>query len=360
MPRNAVVGILAAGLIAGAIAVAQHAQAPFQLNPRSNTAGAQSRAQAGGAQAGAARPRKPNRPRRRAQAPAAPVAAGRGIDPAYGAYQRGYYLTAFQLATQRVEEKGDPKAMTLLGELYANGFGVAQDDKKAAEWYRLAADRGDREAMFALAMFHLGGRAGAVNREQAAKLLAAAAKLGHVAANYDLGLLYLEGQLFPQDFARAAELFRVAAQAGNPEAQYALATLYKEGRGVPKDADRGGALACGGDAPATTPTPWSNTPSRCSTAPASPRTRRPRPRSCRRPPARATRSRRTGSPTSSPSGAAFAPIRSRRSSGTSSPRPAGSSDIPLDEFAQKQKPDVRAAAEKAAQPWLEAIKASRS
>jgi TPR repeat protein len=38
----------------------------------------------------------------------------------------------------------------------------------------------------------------------------------------------------------------------------------------------------------------------------------------------------------------------------------GVGDIPLDEFAQKQKPEVRAAAEKAAQPWLEAIKASRS
>ncbi len=38
----------------------------------------------------------------------------------------------------------------------------------------------------------------------------------------------------------------------------------------------------------------------------------------------------------------------------------GVGDIPLDEFAQKQKPEVRTAAEKAAQPWLEAIKASRS
>ena len=72
--------------------------------------------------------------------------------------------------------------MTLLGELYAHGFGVGRNDKKATEWYRLAADRGDREAMFALAVFHLSGRAGAVNREQAAKLLAASAKLGQLSA----------------------------------------------------------------------------------------------------------------------------------------------------------------------------------
>ena len=51
--------------------------------------------------------------------------------------------------------KATPKAMTLLAELYANGLGVPQDDKKAAEWYKLAAARGDPNAMFALAMFDL-------------------------------------------------------------------------------------------------------------------------------------------------------------------------------------------------------------
>ncbi len=156
-------------------------------------------------------------------------------DIAYASFQRGYYLTAFGQATQRVEENSDVKSMTLLGELYANGLGVAQDDAKAAAWYKFAADRGDREATFALAMFRLRGRAGPRDREAGGKLLATAAKLGHPLAAYDLALLYIEGQLFPQDFNRAAELLRVAAQAGNPEAQYALGTLYKQGRGVGKD-----------------------------------------------------------------------------------------------------------------------------
>ena len=98
--------------------------------------------------------------------------------------------------------------MTLLGELYAGGLGVPQNDVKAADWYKLAADRGDREAMFALAMFRLQGRAGPRDRDAGAKWLAAAAKLGHPLAAYDLALLYIEGQLFPQDFTRAAELLR--------------------------------------------------------------------------------------------------------------------------------------------------------
>ena len=162
---------------------------------------------------------------------------GDADDPnaAYAAFQRGFYLTAFGLATHRAEDKADPKAMALLGELYAGGLGVPQNDVKAAEWYKLAADRGDREAMFALGMFRLKGRGGPRDREASAKWLAAAAKLGHPLAAYDLALLYIEGQLFPQDFARAAELLRIAATAGNPDAQYALGTLYKQGRGVTKD-----------------------------------------------------------------------------------------------------------------------------
>ena len=156
-------------------------------------------------------------------------------DIAYGAYQRGYYLTAFQEATKRIDAKNDPKSMTLLGELYAEGLGVANDDKKALEWYRLAASRGDREAMFSLAMFRLTGRGGPTDRTEGAKLLADAAKRGHIVAAYDLALLYLEGQTLPQDFARAAELMKMAAEAGNPQAQYALATLYREGHGVQRD-----------------------------------------------------------------------------------------------------------------------------
>ena len=65
-----------------------------------------------------------------------PGPTGADLDFAYGAFQRGHFLTAFALATDRVNQKSDPKAMTLLGELYAGGLGVPQNDAKAAEWYR--------------------------------------------------------------------------------------------------------------------------------------------------------------------------------------------------------------------------------
>jgi TPR repeat protein len=221
----AAVGFIAVASAAGPLA----AQAPRAPAPSKPLAAASSKPPA--AAGAAARPAATPAP---AAKPVPAAGPAREPDLAYGAYQRGYFLTAFWEATKRVD-KGDARAMTLLGELYSSGLGVPLDEAKAVKWYKLAAARGDRDAMFALASFHFARRGGLYDRSEAAKLYAAAAKLGNAAAAYDLGLLYLEGQQFPQDFARAADLFKMASQEGNPEAQYALATLYKDGRGVDRN-----------------------------------------------------------------------------------------------------------------------------
>jgi TPR repeat protein len=159
------------------------------------------------------------------------------VDIAFGAYQRGYFLTALKEANE-LAAKDDPQAMTLIAEIYANGLGVGRDDAKAAEWYRRAADLGDPQAMFALAIFKFAGRGGAPDHAAGVKLFEAAAKAGNLFASYNLGLLYLRGQDVKKDFGQAAQLFERAAKGGVPEAQYALATLYREGRGVTKDEKR--------------------------------------------------------------------------------------------------------------------------
>src|SRR5262245_16624839 len=91
------------------------------------------------------------------------------VDVAYGLFQRGFYLTAFSEATKRAQQN-DPAAMTLLGELYAQGLGVGRDDSKAAQWYKMAAAKGDRDAIFALAMFSFQGRAGPRSEEHTSEL----------------------------------------------------------------------------------------------------------------------------------------------------------------------------------------------
>ena len=46
----------------------------------------------------------------------------------------------------KAAEQGDALAQAILGMMYAEGKGVRQDDKKAAEWYRKAAEQGEARA----------------------------------------------------------------------------------------------------------------------------------------------------------------------------------------------------------------------
>ena len=54
----------------------------------------------------------------------------------------------------------DPRSMTAIAVMYDYGEGVEQDEARAAEWYRKAADRGDYRAMAQLANFSLSGAGG--------------------------------------------------------------------------------------------------------------------------------------------------------------------------------------------------------
>ena len=279
-------------------------------------------------------------------------------DLAFGAFQRGYFLTAFAIATKRAVDDNDIKAMTLLGELYADGLGVAQDDKKAAEWYKFAASRGDSNAMFALAMFSLNGRAGPRDRQASAQWLAAAAKLGHPLAAYDLALLYIEGQLFPQDFARAAQLLRVAADAGNPDAQYALGTFYKVGRGVPQDMHEAvqlwekAALADNVDAQVEYAIALFNGDGiDRNEAAAAAIFRKAAMHGSAIAQDRLARILADGE------GVAADPIEATKWHLIS--RAGGETDLELDAFMEKLDPNVRSAGEAAAKPWLDAMQAAR-
>lgn len=182
----------------------------------------------------AARPAVPSPAPARAEPPSA--------ESAYASYQRGQYLTAFKLATERVEAVADPASMVLLAELHAAGIGIPQNEERAIGWYRLAADRGDRNAIFALGMLHIEGRAGQTRDPALARpFFEKAAGLGHLAAAYNLGLLALGGHGGERDPALAARWFQQAADLGNADAQYAFAVLLKDGNGIPADLPRAAA-----------------------------------------------------------------------------------------------------------------------
>ena len=115
------------------------------------------------------------------------------LDPAFGAYQRGFYLEAFTLALEKAEQ-GDAPSQTLLGQILYQGEGVEKNYRQAADWFRLAAASGDPQAKFALGMMYLSGHGVLPDKAKAAEMFAEAGQTGHADALYNLALLYLEGE----------------------------------------------------------------------------------------------------------------------------------------------------------------------
>lgn len=171
-------------------------------------------------------------------APWTPPPGGPARDIAFGAYQRGYFVTAFREAMRRVDENDkDAAAMTLIGEIYHDGIAAPQDMVEAARWYRLASALGDRQAAFELGVILLDGAKG-VERDRAgakAQFERAAAK-DHPGALYNMGVLAIQGdEKNKPDFAKAADYFRRAALAGDENGAYSYGVMLRQGKGVPLD-----------------------------------------------------------------------------------------------------------------------------
>ena len=154
-------------------------------------------------------------------------------DLAYGDFQMGYYISALREATKRIEANpNDAPAMTLVGQLYLEGLGVAQNDTEAVRWFALAAARGNAQAQFALGAEKLVGKGTPQDKQGAKALFEQAAAQNNPAALYNLGVMLLDE---PDGAVRAAPLFQKAADLGDPDACYSLGLLYKSGSGVEKN-----------------------------------------------------------------------------------------------------------------------------
>lgn len=151
-------------------------------------------------------------------------------DVAYGAYQRGYYLTALNLATP-LALAGNASAQTLIAEIYSRGLGVRQDLVKATEWYGQAAEKGDAEAQFQLAMILIDGGAEFGDGQRAGELLLKAADAGHLMAQFNYAQWLTTNQPGPAGVSKAVDYYRKAAEGGLADAQYAMAEIYRNGAG---------------------------------------------------------------------------------------------------------------------------------
>lgn len=153
---------------------------------------------------------------------------GKVADPAFGAFQRGLYLTAFNLGMERAKA-GDPAAQTLVAEIYARGLGVKADQKQAAHWYGLAAEKGENEAQFRYAAMLLQGIYVTKDAKKAEALMKKAAEAGNAMAQFNYGQMLMMRSPGMKGVDEAAPWFQKAADAGLADGQYAVSQILANG-----------------------------------------------------------------------------------------------------------------------------------
>ena len=156
------------------------------------------------------------------------------VDEAYGAYQRGYYLTAMEKALPRAQ-LGDPAAQALMGELLADGLGVKRDMKNAAFWYSKGAEGGDPAAMFKYSLMLIEGRFVKRDKAKADEYMHKAADAGNPSAQFNWGQILTADNPGDKGLKLALPYYEKAAEQGIADAQYAVAEIYSSLPDLPEE-----------------------------------------------------------------------------------------------------------------------------
>jgi len=132
-------------------------------------------------------------------------------------------------------EHGNAGSMTILGLIYANGFGVAKDYGKARDWFEKAAAKHNADAMYNLGRLYELGQGVTKDYGKARDWFEKAANRGDAVAMTNLGILYVLGSGVPRDYGKAREWFEKAAATDDAAPTVSLGRLYNLGRRVAKD-----------------------------------------------------------------------------------------------------------------------------
>jgi len=112
---------------------------------------------------------------------AVPPSSAELLEKADRDYTAGNYAAALA-ALKPLAERGNADAQLRLGKFYAEGRGVAQDDARAAIWYRKAALQGNPEAQLRLGELYASGQGVPHSDFEAYVWLSAAVRGGNAAA----------------------------------------------------------------------------------------------------------------------------------------------------------------------------------
>lgn len=153
----------------------------------------------------------------------------------------------------RHAESGDAQAQFELGRAYEDGVGVAQDDERAAQWFRKSADQGNARGQNALGVMYALGRGVQRDKEEAVRWYKKAAKQGLAEGIYNVAISYYNGEGSEENTALAYTWMMLAQRKGDTQAaeamkhigeqlnnridrsKFDLALLYEKGEEVPQD-----------------------------------------------------------------------------------------------------------------------------
>ena len=131
--------------------------------------------------------------------------------------------------TRRDADGGSAAAQGQLGFWHLQGEeGLEQDDVKAAEWFREAADLGDATAQINIALYYGRGQGVEQNHALAAEWGRKAADQGDAAAQWLVGTLFaLRDEGFKKDLPLGKRYLELSAAQGFEEADTRLRELRK-------------------------------------------------------------------------------------------------------------------------------------
>lgn len=133
-------------------------------------------------------------------------------------------------------EKGEPRSLELLGEIYAKGAGVERNYTKALEWLTLASRQQHFSAYNGLGYLYVKGYGvEKKNFTKAKEYFEKAADNEEPGGHYNLGVLYLKGIGVKRDVKIACKYFITAANAGQPKAFYQLGKMFQTGVALRKN-----------------------------------------------------------------------------------------------------------------------------
>ena len=128
---------------------------------------------------------------------------------------------------ERAAKGGNAAAQYDLGDFYAQGTVVAQDNATALEWYHAAARQQHAGALYMLGCMYEKGLGVQASLEEAVAFYTQAAYLGHTEAMVRLGQIYYNGEGVKQDRVEGIMWYCRACELGDMKAQIFLEELVE-------------------------------------------------------------------------------------------------------------------------------------